>query len=297
MDLSAKGTRFLTQLEGEVLKAYRDSAGVWTIGVGLTAASGVIKPKAGMTITHEESQRLLRAALSRNYVPAVQKLLPVANQNEFDGAVSVVYNCGTGATKWKWAQALAKGDVKEAARLLRTTAVTAGGKRLKGLVNRREKEARLIEAGIYGIGAGPNAKPSPAISPDVLEKLRKLGYDSIEKYQAAKGLKVDGIAGPATRSTIQRDIDGQRAASTTTKTGTAGGIAGGGYDASTAHSVDWASVATTSLLVALAAVILVGGAYLVYRYRGPLFYWLPSRVKDFFQFKLGITVGRRVIDV
>ena len=53
MQLSDKGLAFLETHEGVVLKAYRDPVGVWTIGAGLTAASGVVKPKAGMVITIE----------------------------------------------------------------------------------------------------------------------------------------------------------------------------------------------------------------------------------------------------
>ena len=47
-------------LEGEALKAYQDSGGVWTIGFGHTA--GVT---AGMTCTHEE------AAARRRRMPAI----------------------------------------------------------------------------------------------------------------------------------------------------------------------------------------------------------------------------------
>lgn len=307
MDISVKGVQFITREEGEVLKAYRDSAGVWTIGVGLTSASGVIKPKRGMVISHDESQRLLHQALETKYVPAVQKILPVSAQHEFDAACSVVWNCGTGALAWKWAKALAGGRIKESAEWLRKTAVTAGGKRLQGLVNRRAREARLIELGDYGFGhqptiAKPRAKPE-VVSSETEVKLQKLGYDTrdlaeaIKKFQAKNGLTVDGIAGPATRSTIQREIDGKKAASTSVAAGTGSGAGAGGLDAAQQTHIDIAQVATNAALVALAVTILVAGLYLVYRYRGPLFAWLPDKVKDFFQFKLGVTIGRRVQDV
>lgn len=303
MDVSQKGIKFLTAQEGEVLKAYRDSAGIWTIGVGLTAASGVIKPHKGMVITQGESQRLLRAALNKQYVPAVQKLLPTCLQHEFDGAVSVVWNCGIGATKWKWAKALAAGNAHASAEWLKKTAVTAGGKRLQGLVNRRQREARLIEYGQYGpaaegVSRTPQVKPAGTA---LAEKLNKLGYDTrdmtgaIKKFQAKNGLTVDGIAGPATRSTIQRELDGKKAASTSVAAGTGTGVGSGGLEA-TQHA-DWGTIATNAASVAVAVTIIVAGLYLVYRFRGPLFAWLPESVKDFFQFKVGITIGRRVSDV
>lgn len=42
---SPEGLAFLERHEGVVLRAYRDVVGVWTIGAGLTAASGVVKPQ------------------------------------------------------------------------------------------------------------------------------------------------------------------------------------------------------------------------------------------------------------
>ena len=44
MQTSAQGIVALELEEGVVLKAYRDAVGVWTIGAGLTASSGVVRP-------------------------------------------------------------------------------------------------------------------------------------------------------------------------------------------------------------------------------------------------------------
>ena len=72
MKISDKGLEALIAEEGEVLRAYKDTAGIWTIGVGLTKASGVIDPKPGMTITKEQSRTLLRRALERSYEPETE---------------------------------------------------------------------------------------------------------------------------------------------------------------------------------------------------------------------------------
>ncbi|HEV7286699.1 MAG TPA: lysozyme, partial [Kaistia sp.] len=93
-EITPAGLEQLVAEEGEVLRAYRDVAGVWTIGVGLTAASGVVKPKAGMVITRAESRRLLAAALARRYEPAVAAAMPGAPAHAFDGAVSFHFNTG-----------------------------------------------------------------------------------------------------------------------------------------------------------------------------------------------------------
>jgi GH24 family phage-related lysozyme (muramidase) len=70
-----KGIPFLKAHEGVVLTAYRCPAGKWTIGAGLTAASGVVTPRAGMTITRAEASHMLKQALARNYEPAVRQAI------------------------------------------------------------------------------------------------------------------------------------------------------------------------------------------------------------------------------
>jgi lysozyme len=89
-----KGVPFIEAHEGVVLTAYRCPAGKWTIGAGLTAASGVVTPRAGMTITRAEASRLLKLALARNYEPAVRQALRPVASHAFDGAVSFHFNTG-----------------------------------------------------------------------------------------------------------------------------------------------------------------------------------------------------------
>jgi hypothetical protein len=83
-----KGIAFLEAHEGVVLTAYRCPAGVWTIGAGLTAASGVVTPSPGMTISRAEAGRLLKLALARNYEPAVRNAMGPVDRGNFEhGAV------------------------------------------------------------------------------------------------------------------------------------------------------------------------------------------------------------------
>ena len=65
MRTSERGVAFIAALEGVVTRAYRDVAGVWTIGVGHTAAAGPPKPVAGMTISRAEAFRILAGDLPR----------------------------------------------------------------------------------------------------------------------------------------------------------------------------------------------------------------------------------------
>lgn len=95
MDLSAIGEAVLIAREGRRLKAYRDSVGVWTIGIGVTTVAGrTVTP--GMTITSAECDRLFAVTVAR-YVAAVNRGLKVSvPQHVFDALVSVCYNIGVG---------------------------------------------------------------------------------------------------------------------------------------------------------------------------------------------------------
>ena len=51
MKMTDRGRKLLMEREGCKLKAYKDSVGVWTIGVGHTSGAGPPQVRAGMTIT------------------------------------------------------------------------------------------------------------------------------------------------------------------------------------------------------------------------------------------------------
>lgn len=171
--LSSRGAAFLRLHEGVRLNAYRDPVGIVTIGVGFTWRSAAFRSwwernkaapfnmRSSMTV--QEVDDALVYLVAREYGKAVNDFLgkPV-KQHVFDAMTSAVFNLGPGALKWKWAAAAKRGDYAEAARLLRRTGTTAGGKRLAGLVRRRKEEALLLEKGIYtGVKHAP-ATPAPA---------------------------------------------------------------------------------------------------------------------------------------
>ncbi|MFN4172764.1 MAG: lysozyme, partial [Pseudorhodobacter sp.] len=150
MQTSAQGVATLEHHEGVVLRAYRCPAGVWTIGAGLTSASGVVKPKAGMVISKVEATRLLQLALRQNYEPGVTAAMPAARPHEFDAGVSFHFNTGAiGRATWvkRWREK-ASANVITAGLMSWTK---GGGKVLPGLVRRREDEARMLLQGKYPI--------------------------------------------------------------------------------------------------------------------------------------------------
>lgn len=230
MQTSAQGVTSLELEEGVVLRAYRDAVGVWTIGAGLTKASGVVMPKAGMTITRVQATNLLQAALRDRYEPGVLASMSGARQCEFDAGVSFHYNTGAIA-KASWVKAWRK----KAARAVIRTGMLAwnkgGGKVLPGLTDRRFREAEMLLDGKYR--AAP-AKPSPSAETliyaswglgltsveknNVRLSLLALGYkagdkldavqrDAAIQFQRDHALTVDGVIGRATLATLQRQLD------------------------------------------------------------------------------------------
>ena len=232
--LSAAGLEQLILEEGEVLRAYQDVKGVWTIGVGLTAASGVIKPVKGMVITRADSRALLSWALQRSYEPVVNQRMRLATQTEFDGAVSFHFNTGEidGAS---WVDAWLRGARAEIRPRLALWN-KSGGRVIAGLVTRRAREADLIVDGAYDprvLAAVKQDDPADvawtllkrsARGSDVGELqagLKQLGFykgridddfgpvteRAVRAFQEAQDLTVDGKAGRATRTTLFRLLE------------------------------------------------------------------------------------------
>lgn len=241
MTTSREGRKFLERHEGVVLRAYRDVAGVWTIGAGLTAASGVIAPKAGMVLTADQAADLLGKALARNYEPAVRAVMPAADQQEFDGALSFHFNTGA-IGRASWVKAWAKYDWNGVrAGLLKW--VKGGGKVLPGLKARREAEYRVMRLADYGkpVAAPRNvltASLAVPMSDDEVKALRaalkSLGYPpgdrwpaalaAVTAFQAAQGLTVDGIIGKATLSAVQRRLNARGATAPAAVTTASGAV-------------------------------------------------------------------------
>lgn len=175
MKVSERGLAFVARHEGFVASAYRDPVGVLTIGYGFTMGSRLFaeswrkahgRPLApGDRISRAEADRLLRRLIDEEYGREVTKVLGPLPQHRHDAACSVVFNLGPRALHWRWATALKAGDVKGAAAILAANYNTAGGRKLAGLVRRRQEEARLLLHGDYGDGKESGGKESGVAAP------------------------------------------------------------------------------------------------------------------------------------
>jgi lysozyme len=123
-------------MESCQLSAYKDVAGVWTIGYGHTKG---VKP--GDRITQFQAEQFLKDDLA-TFEAIASRVRNVATQGRFDAVVDFLYNCGPGhfnsSTLKKYIEGARKTwEIQE--QFLRW--VNSGGKKQGGLVSRRIWEA------------------------------------------------------------------------------------------------------------------------------------------------------------
>lgn len=97
MKTSKDGRDKLMSREGLRLTAYLDSKGIWTIGVGHTAAAGEPIPRKGLKITQEQCSEIFARDLLRYEEQVLASAKVPLSQGEFDALVSLCFNIGTTA--------------------------------------------------------------------------------------------------------------------------------------------------------------------------------------------------------
>ncbi len=153
MTMSDEGRRKLGELEGMRLTVYKDVAGFPTIGVGhlLTKderSSGKIwingeAVRYADGLTEQQALDLLAQELMI-FEEAVSKAVSVPlTQNQFDALVSFSYNVGATAFRNSTLLKLLNKRIYPAVPAQLRRWVYAGGKKCKGLINRREKEVEM----------------------------------------------------------------------------------------------------------------------------------------------------------
>jgi lysozyme len=90
VQISEAGIKALEAREGVRLKAYPDSRGIWTIGVGHTG--GDVHP--GAVITPAEVDILLKRDLGWSQIVVESTIKKPMAQNQFDAFVSIAFNIG-----------------------------------------------------------------------------------------------------------------------------------------------------------------------------------------------------------
>jgi lysozyme len=141
MTTGSAGINLIKKWESCKLYSYKCPAGLWTIGFGNTFYEDGSKVKQGDKITQQRAEDLFKNLLPK-FESIVNKKIKVSlNQNQFDALVSHTWNTGGSETLFNLVNT---NSTSSAIRMwFETKYITANGKELKGLVNRRKEEANL----------------------------------------------------------------------------------------------------------------------------------------------------------
>ena len=146
MEVNKAGKDLIKRFEGCKLKAYKCPAGLWTISWGLTFYPDGTKVKEGDVITQQQAEDYFNAIVD-DFAKKVDALIKSnVSENNFSALVSFAYNVGIGnfqrSTLLRKVNANPK-DTTIRAEFMKWT--RANNVVLKGLVRRREAEAKLYE--------------------------------------------------------------------------------------------------------------------------------------------------------
>ncbi len=135
------------RFEGLRLSAYQDSAGYWTIGYGHTGPEVV----PGLRITKDAARDYLKkdllTAAQRLHTRVKLAVLDTLSDGQYSALLSMIFNVGANKSWTIW-KVLNAGQLEAVPAQMRRF-VNAGGKRVQGLVNRREAEAALFAADLH----------------------------------------------------------------------------------------------------------------------------------------------------
>lgn len=146
MEVNKAGRDLIKRFEGCKLKAYRCSAGVFTIGYGSTFYEDGTKVKQGDVITQQRAEQLFDLIVD-DFAQKVDALVKSnVSENNFSALVSFTFNVGIGNFQRSTLLRKVNANPKDATIPAEFRKwVRANGEVLKGLVRRREAEAKLYE--------------------------------------------------------------------------------------------------------------------------------------------------------
>ena len=228
MRVSRQGIIEIASHEGIVDMPYRDSQGIWTVGVGHTAGAGAPDPSKlprGKRIPMDEVFEIFARDLAK-FEGRVNRAVkvPVA-QHEFDALTSFDFNTG-GIDRATLVKHLNAGDRDKAA------AAFMNWSKPPEIIDRRAKEMELFRSGTYSSGGKVSVFPAgasgrvlwrkgktvnaeklldpsifdapdaPLFDPPVLLRIGSTG-DAVAKVQEIVGVEADGLFGPVTEDAVK----------------------------------------------------------------------------------------------
>lgn len=146
MEVNKAGRDLIKRFEGCKLKAYKCPAGLWTIGYGNTFYEDGTKVKQSDVITQQRAEQLFDIIVE-DFATKVDALVKSnVSENNFSALVSFTFNVGIGNFQRSTLLRKVNANPKDATIPAEFRKwVRANGEVLKGLVRRREAEAKLYE--------------------------------------------------------------------------------------------------------------------------------------------------------
>jgi lysozyme len=151
--ISAQGFDFLVKREGCKLAPYRDSAGLWTIGVGHLLHPTELAQRAVMLggekvpfpLTEEQARALCRQDVAHAEAGVSRLVSAPLTTNQADALISFTFNVGTGLDGLAGSTLLRRLNARDylAVPMQMRRWIHSGGKVDHGLENRREYEVHL----------------------------------------------------------------------------------------------------------------------------------------------------------
>jgi lysozyme len=196
MKMTDDGLALIKRWEGFRADAYRDAVGIWTIGYGHTSMAGEPQVNAGLHITPEEGEAILRRDVEQ-FARGVRDAVTVEiSDTQFSALVSFAYNVGLG--NFRGSSVLAAVNRKDFAAVPRRLQLwsKAGGRVLPGLVKRRADEAALFTSGGDAVVPAPveKAEAKPVRQSRTLWSAALVMLMAIVQAWISASLKLAGIA-------------------------------------------------------------------------------------------------------
>lgn len=215
MKISAAGIKAIEQREGNRNKAYADSRGIPTVGVGHTG------PEVHLGLVWTDAQ--VDSALTYDLTWAIEAVNDSVKvqltQNEFDACVSVCFNIGAAGFKGSSIVRM----LNDNRPLVAADDFMMWDKPIELLKRRRSEQAQFLSRNEPQVGGNaapgnPTVTPTPPITPPILPQLTTfagvkdaltlLGFGTVyaaavKSFQTWAGLKADGIVGPKTQVALK----------------------------------------------------------------------------------------------
>jgi len=140
-EIPKKAIEFIKKEEGCVLHIYKDQVGYPTIGVGHLIRKG---EDFSNGLTEEEADELLHKDLLYTAASIMRLIAVPLSDNQYSALLSFTFNCGTGALQASTLRSKLNREEYAGAGDEFEKWCWAGGKKLKALYNRRERERNLF---------------------------------------------------------------------------------------------------------------------------------------------------------